>query len=179
MSKTIKKLEQGGCEPYCIKESDLGRLDARIENNENTGIEIKDTLQRLMESHEKDKQLFNEQFTHLSAEIAKLNATMTQSAESSKEVLTKQNELVGQLQQILLNNKAMENKQDNIDKELSAQKALEEEHHKKAKENFAAIFQRLGKLEQHRNTVMSIGALIISLLTAAGLIAQIFQALHK
>ena len=89
MTRESKVVEQV-CEPHCIKEADLGRLDARIENNEKTGVEIKEALQRLNENHERDKQFSNQQFTTITAEIAKISTAMQQSVESNKELLENQ-----------------------------------------------------------------------------------------
>ncbi len=177
MTRESKRVEQV-CEPHCIKEADLGRLDARIENNEKTGVEIKEALQRLNENHEKDKQFSNQQFTTITAEIAKISTAMQQSVESNKELLENQNTLLGKLQQLIVENQNISNNQTNISNEIQTRVMIEDERYKKTKAAIESLTTRLVKLEQHRHTIVSLGALIISLLTAAGLIAQIFQAFH-
>ena len=179
MPRGTNRMEQTACmEPHCSKEAELGRLDARIENNEKTGVEIKEALQRLVENHEKDKQDSSTQFTAITAEIAKLSAAMKQSAESSKELLENQNKLLGQLNQLLLDNQNIANKQNSLETALGTQMQISEKRYEKTKTALENMAGRLAKLEQHRNTILSIGALIISLITAAGVIAQIFQAFH-
>jgi len=176
MSKSTKRMEPSVCEPYCMKEADLGRLDARIANNEQTGVEIKEALQRLVDNHAKDKQDSNAQFTAITAEIAKMSSAMQSSAESSKQLLENQNKLIEELNKLLLANQDIANKQNSLDSALATQMDIAEKRYEKTKAALEDAKKRLTKLEQHRNTVISIGALIISLLTAAGLIAQIFQA---
>lgn len=177
MAKEPKRMERVG-EPYCIKESDLGRLDARIENTEKTGVEIKESLQRLNENHEKDKQFSNQQFTAITTEIAKISTALQQSTEMNRELLENQNNLLGQLRQLLVDNQNISNNQTNINNEIQTRVTIEDERYRKTKALIENLTARLVELEQHRHTIVSIGALIISLLTAAGLIAQIFQALH-
>ena len=132
-----------------------------------------------MENNEKDKQVANEQFTKITSEIATMSAVMKQSASSTKELLENQNKLLGQLQQVLLDNQSIANKESVLETAMNTQAQIAEERHKKVKNAMEALAGRITKLEQHRHTIVSIGALIISLLTAAGVIAQIFQTFHK
>ena len=167
MPRNIKKVEGITCESHCSKEADLGKLDARIENNEKTGVEIKEALQRLVENHEKDKQESNKQFTAITAEIAKMSSAMQQSAESGKQLLENQNKLLAQLNQIVLDNQNIANKQNSLDTALATQMQISEKRYEKTKTALESMSGRLAKLEQHRNTLISLGALIVSLLTAA------------
>lgn len=179
MPRNTKRMESAVCEPHCIKEADLGRLDARIANTEQTEVEIKEALQRLVDNHAKDKQESNVQFTTITAEIAKMSSAMQSSAESSKQLLENQNKLLGELNKLLLANQDIANKQNSLDSTLATQMDIAEKRYEKTKAALEDAKKRLTKLEQHRNTVVSIGALIISLLTAAGLVAQILQAFNK
>lgn len=179
MAKNTRKSEHTMCDPLCIKEADLGRLDARIENNEKTGGEIKEALQRLVENHEKDKQESNNQFATVTAEITKISTTLQSSAELSKELLENQNKLLDQLNKLLLDKQDISNRQNSLSEALATQVTISERRHEKNKQAIETISVRLSKLEQHHNTIISIGALVVSLLTAAGLIAQIFQAFHE
>ena len=172
-AKIIKEEE---CLPHCIKEAELGKLDARIENNEKTGTEIKETLQRLVESNNKDRQDVNTRFTEMTAEVSKMSMALTQSSETSKELLQNQNQLLQQIHEMLMENKDLVNKQTAIDETIETHIKIADERYGKIKVTLETLGTRLQKLEQHRNTIMSIGALIISLITATGVIAQIFTA---
>lgn len=179
MTRSTHKQSAPVCEHICIKEADLGRLDARIDGNEKTGEEIKATLNRLVDSHETDKQSTNQQFSKVTSEISKISTTLAASAQTNKELLDNQNKLLEKLNTILLDKHDILNAQQNLADALNAHIELTNKRHANTKEALNDIRNRLTKLEQHRHTIVSIGALIISLLTAVGLLAQIYQVLGK
>ena len=164
------------CENHCVKEHELGQLDARITSNERTGMEIKEAVQHLIDNHEKDKNSINERFTEISGSLAKMSAALDRTCDTNKELLASQNKMLDQVQQLVLDNQKVTNKQLTLEEAQAKQAAVSDSRYQKCKDALEEIRQRLTKLEQHKNTVMSIGALIISLLAAAGVIAQIFQA---
>lgn len=181
MSRAKKAIivNEPDCSHICSKEADLGKLSARIENNENSLKDIKGSITETANHHEIDRKETERHFTDVATQLTKLNSAVDNLANAITKMNSDQERFSSQIQDLILSHQNMTNMQSSIDSRITQAQDRSDQRYSKLKDRMEAQEKRLAKLEQHKNTLFGICAFIVSLFTFIGLLAQIYQSFHK
>lgn len=150
----------------------LGRLESRLDGQEQTDTRIENTLSQLMRDHNEERKNSAVQFGELGKQVAKIGVVLEESVKSNKAIIENQNHMIG--------------KMNDISKDGELQKLQYMEFRKVVEEHFAfsskwtaTVEERLHKLETTKYVWYTIGGLVMALLCAASYIATVLGVFKK
>ena len=163
--KTVTKTDQAVTLDPAVAET-IGRIETRLDGQEQTDNRIENTLSQLMRDHNEERKNSAVQFGELGKQVAKIGVVLEESVKSNKAIIENQNHMIGKMNE--------------ISKDGELQKLQYMEFRKVVEEHFAfsstwtaKVEERLHKLETTKYVWYTIGGLVMALLCAASYIATV------
>ena len=88
----------------CSKEKEIAQFKTQLDVQKSVSEKIEAAINKLVENHERDKKEHMDQFVSITNEISKIGATLTQSAETSKQLIANQNSLLQEINKVVTSN---------------------------------------------------------------------------
>lgn len=159
----------------CEKEAILAEMRTQITNTEKGNDELRTTLTRLVDIAETDKKESNKRFETISTQMVEMNTTLKLTVENGEKALKNQESMLVAIQNQQLAQQSLDSKCTKLEESIATIIKITDERYEKLKKVNDTTNARLVTLEQHKHTVLAIGSLILSLITAVGLLAQFIK----